>query len=117
MSFLPARCPIRITPKALEIIQSSIQQMGIDTGLYGLRVGIRGGGCGASPLLGFDTAQPADERYALENFLVFVEKNTSCTYSTLRLTTRKTKAQPVLCSTARTDKRPAKTKSPASGVE
>jgi len=75
MSFSPPECPIRITPKALEIIQTTIQQKGIDTGLYGLRVGIRGGGCGgAAPLLGFDTAQPADERYTLENFSVFVEK-------------------------------------------
>ena len=52
-----------------------MRQKGIGAGLYGLRVGIRGGGCGgASPLLGFDTAQPTDERYELEGLPVFVEK-------------------------------------------
>ncbi len=75
MSFPRAECPIRITPKALAAIQSILRQKSIDTGLYGLRVGIRGGGCGgASPLLGFDTAQPTDERYELGDFAVFVEK-------------------------------------------
>lgn len=75
MSFPLPECPVRITPGALENIQLLVRQKGIDTGLYGLRVGIRGGGCGgASPLLGFDTAQPTDERYELEGLPVFVEK-------------------------------------------
>ncbi len=56
-------------------IQLIMRQKSIDTALYGLRVGIRGSGCGgASPLLGFDTAQLTDERYELEGLPIFVEK-------------------------------------------
>jgi iron-sulfur cluster assembly protein len=75
MSFFQPECPIKITPRAMQVIQSVMHEKGVDTRSYGLRVGIRGGGCGgASPLLGFDTALPTDEQYALENFSIFVEK-------------------------------------------
>jgi iron-sulfur cluster assembly protein len=75
MSFFNEECPIVITPVALNHIHSILEQKGIDTNLYGLRVGIRGGGCsGAAPLLGFDTVKETDQCYALENFSVFVEK-------------------------------------------
>jgi iron-sulfur cluster assembly protein len=42
---------------------------------YGLRVGIRGGGCsGISYLFGFDIKHDTDEVFEIEDFLVFVEK-------------------------------------------
>ena len=42
---------------------------------YGLRVGIRGGGCsGISYLFGFDTKHNTDETFELEGIPVFVEK-------------------------------------------
>ena len=42
---------------------------------YGLRVGIRGGGCsGISYLFGFDTKHDTDEEFDLEGIPVFVEK-------------------------------------------
>jgi iron-sulfur cluster assembly protein len=42
---------------------------------YGLRVGIRGGGCsGISYLFGFDRRHPSDEVFAIEDIPVYVEK-------------------------------------------
>ncbi len=41
---------------------------------YGLRVGVRGGGCGASWLLGFDTPSDADEIYMLDGVRVIIDK-------------------------------------------
>lgn len=75
MSFFSEQCPVAITPVALNHIQTILQQKSLDTNLYGLRVGIRGGGCGgAAPLLGFDTAKETDHCYVLDHFSVFVEK-------------------------------------------
>ncbi len=75
MSFYSEQCPIVITPVALHHIRQILQQKSIDTTQYGLRVGVRGGGCsGASPLLGFDTAKETDHCYTLENFSIFIEK-------------------------------------------
>jgi len=75
MSLTNEQCPVVITPVALNYIRQVLQEKGIDTRLYGLRVGIRGGGCGgAAPLLGFDTAKDTDQCYQIENLAVFVEK-------------------------------------------
>jgi iron-sulfur cluster assembly protein len=42
---------------------------------YGLRVGIKGGGCsGISYLFGFDTKHPTDEAFEMEEIPVFIEK-------------------------------------------
>ena len=42
---------------------------------YGLRVGVRGGGCGASWLLGFDLPGPADEVYNVEGIRVIIDRS------------------------------------------
>jgi len=41
---------------------------------YGLRVGVRGGGCGASWLLGFDLPGPTDEVYNVEGVRVIIDR-------------------------------------------
>lgn len=75
MSLFNDQCPISITAVAMNHIRQVIHEKSINTTIYGLRVGVKGGGCsGAAPLLGFDTAKENDHCYALENFSVFVEK-------------------------------------------
>ena len=65
--------PFYITPLAIEEINNIILNKGIPQE-YGLRVGIRGGGCGATFLLGFDKQKEADEAYSLQNIPIYVDK-------------------------------------------
>ncbi len=65
--------PVQITPKAIEEINNTLQANKIpDT--YGLRVGLRGGGCGATFLLGFDTPTEMDQAYTIEGVRVIIDK-------------------------------------------
>ncbi len=69
------KIPVSITPKAISYIKDIMHQKNISPNEYGLRVGIKGGGCGGTSfLLGFDKAKPGDETYTTENVLVFIEK-------------------------------------------
>jgi iron-sulfur cluster assembly protein len=66
--------PITISPRASEEIRKIMQTKGIPAG-YGLRVGIRGGGCGgASLIIGFDKKKETDLSYIIEGITVFVDK-------------------------------------------
>lgn len=45
---------------------------------FGLRIGIRGGGCGVSDyLLGFDAKQEADDEYFVDGLRIFIDKRHS----------------------------------------
>jgi iron-sulfur cluster assembly protein len=69
------KIPVNITPKAISYIKSIMEQKNISSGEYGLRIGMKGGGCGgASFLLGFDKAKTGDEVYTIDDILVFIEK-------------------------------------------
>lgn len=65
--------PIQLTEAARRQVESLIQEKGIPA-FYGLRVGLRGAGCGAEYLLGFDTATESDETYHLDGVQVFIER-------------------------------------------
>jgi len=41
---------------------------------YGLRVGIKGGGCSAQFLLGFDTPSDQDQIYTIQDIKVIIDK-------------------------------------------
>jgi iron-sulfur cluster assembly protein len=66
--------PITITPVAA----SEIKKLMVDKNLvgeYGLRVGIKGGGCGgASFLLGFDKRKEPDEAFVIDEIPVYVDR-------------------------------------------
>lgn len=68
------RIPVSITPKAVTQIKAIMQAKAIIPEAYGLRVGVRGGGCGTTFLLGFDKATPTDEMYAMGDVKVIVDK-------------------------------------------
>lgn len=62
-------------------VRSEARQQILDTLLankipdeYGLRVGVRGGGCGSSWLLGFDLPGPSDEVYNVEGVRVIIDR-------------------------------------------
>jgi iron-sulfur cluster assembly protein len=41
---------------------------------YGLRVGVKGGGCGATLIIGFDKKKDSDHSYMIDDIPVYVEK-------------------------------------------
>ncbi|MVM37955.1 iron-sulfur cluster assembly accessory protein [Spirosoma sp. HMF3257] len=65
--------PVRVRPEARQQILDTLQANKIP-GEYGLRVGVRGGGCGSSWLLGFDVPGPADEVYNVEGVQVIIDR-------------------------------------------
>ena len=65
--------PVRLTSEARDQIQETFRANKIpDT--YGLRVGIRGGGCGSSWLLGFDQPGQTDEVFEIDSIRVIIDK-------------------------------------------
>ena len=65
--------PIRISPRAAEEIRKIMDTKNIPPG-YGLRIGIRGGGCGAKLIVGFDVQKEKDIVYSIEGITVFIDK-------------------------------------------
>jgi len=65
--------PIQLTENTKFEIKSTLAANKIpDT--YGLRVGIKGGACSGTFLLGFDTATEHDQTYLVDGIKVFVDK-------------------------------------------
>lgn len=66
--------PITISNRASEEIHKIIQNKGIPPD-YGLRVGIKGGGCsGISLMIGFDKKKDTDLSYDIKGITVYVDK-------------------------------------------
>ena len=66
--------PVTITEKALQEIIKIREKKSIPE-KYGLRIGIKGGGCaGVSYLLGFDTPTNEDGKFDLNGLQVFISK-------------------------------------------
>ncbi len=65
--------PVHISERALaEIAETMTDNKIPDT--YGLRVGLRGGACSATFLLGFDTITEHDEVYFVESVKVIIDR-------------------------------------------
>ncbi|SKC78180.1 HesB/IscA family protein [Ohtaekwangia koreensis] len=66
--------PVTISTRAAEEILKIMQTKNIPAG-YGLRIGIKGGGCGGvSLIIGFDKQKETDLAYTIANIPVFVDK-------------------------------------------
>lgn len=66
--------PVRITEAAAQEIQAMMAAKKVPEG-YHLRVGMRGGGCGAAGFfLGFDKPQEQDEQYQTNGLTVLIDK-------------------------------------------
>ena len=69
-----AKAPIRLSDRAAEEIQALMSTKDIPEG-YGLRVGVRGGGCsGMSYVLGFDRRREHDAEFAIGGITIFMDK-------------------------------------------
>jgi iron-sulfur cluster assembly protein len=66
--------PIGLTARAAEEVKKIMQTKGIPVE-YGLRLGIKGGGCGGVALIiGFDKQKTSDLSYLVEGIQVYVDK-------------------------------------------
>ena len=65
--------PIKITEKAIKEAKYIYQNKNIPQE-YGLRIGMRGGGCGASFFLGFDLEKEHDKAFDVEGLNVLIDK-------------------------------------------
>ncbi len=65
--------PVSITQKALAEIKNTLANKNIPQG-YGLRVGVKGGGCGVTFILGFDQKQENDLEYEVDGVTVYIQK-------------------------------------------
>lgn len=69
-----APAPIALSDRATQEIKKIMQTKQIPEG-YGLRVGVRGGGCsGMSYVLGFDKAREHDKSFDLGGIPVYIDK-------------------------------------------
>jgi len=66
--------PVTISPRAAEEIRKILKTKNIPRE-YGLRVGVKGGGCGGvSMLIGFDKKKETDLSYTIGDIPVYVDK-------------------------------------------
>jgi iron-sulfur cluster assembly protein len=66
--------PVRLTPRAAAEVQRILANKQIPEG-YGLRVGVKGGGCsGMSYLLGFDKRREHDLTFEVDGVTIYLDK-------------------------------------------
>lgn len=65
--------PVKITERAAVEIRKIMKTKNIPVG-YGLRIGVRGGGCGAELMVGFDQMKETDTSYLMSGITVYIDK-------------------------------------------
>ena len=65
--------PVTISLKAAAEIRKIMQTKNIPDD-YGLRVGVKGGGCGVTLIIGFDKKKDSDHSYMIDDIPVYVDK-------------------------------------------
>ncbi len=67
------KSPVEITEAALREIKNILKNKGIPKD-YGLRVGVKGAGCGVAFKLGFDKKKESDDEYMIDDVQVLIQK-------------------------------------------
>jgi len=65
--------PVTISSRAAAEIHKIMETKNIPSD-YGLRLGVKGGGCGVSLLIGFDKRKDTDLSYSIDGISVYVDK-------------------------------------------
>jgi iron-sulfur cluster assembly protein len=65
--------PITITERAAEEVRKIMKTKGIPAD-YCLRIGVKGGGCGVSLLVGFDKPKETDQKFIIKQIPVIIDK-------------------------------------------
>jgi len=65
--------PVTISSRAAAEIRKIMETKNIPAD-YGLRLGVKGGGCGVSLLIGFDKRKDTDLSYSIDGICVYVDK-------------------------------------------
>lgn len=65
--------PIEISARALDEVRNILKNKGIPHD-YGLRVGVKGAGCGVGFKLGFDKKKETDDEYFIDDVQVLIQK-------------------------------------------
>ena len=65
--------PVTISTRAVSEIKKIMETKNIPEG-YGLRVGVKGGGCGVSLIIGFDKKKDTDMSYMISDIPVYLDK-------------------------------------------
>ncbi len=65
--------PVTLSERAIQEIQQIIKTKNVPND-YGIRVGVKGGGCGVSLIIGFDKRQASDHAYVVSGIDVYVDK-------------------------------------------
>jgi iron-sulfur cluster assembly protein len=65
--------PVTISSRAAAEIRKIMETKNIPSD-YGLRLGVKGGGCGVSLLIGFDKKKESDLSYMISDIPVYVDK-------------------------------------------
>jgi iron-sulfur cluster assembly protein len=65
--------PVTISSRAASEIKKIMATKNIPRD-YGLRVGVKGGGCGVSLIIGFDRKKDSDMTYSISDIPVYVDK-------------------------------------------
>lgn len=65
--------PVTLSDRAVEEIRKIMTTKNIPSD-YGLRVGVKGGGCGVSLIIGFDKKKNSDMAYFIADIPVYIDK-------------------------------------------
>src|SRR5688572_24783173 len=65
--------PVTISSRAAAEIRKIMETKNIPQD-YGLRVGVRGGGCGVTLIIGFDRKKDSDMAYTIGDIPVYIDK-------------------------------------------